>query len=408
MGIEIEHEMLRDTKYQEGTELVIIRPDGLEGDPADGRFQKKDVRFEINNRGSLTTPYDFYNAFINIKFKIDKKADGAASDVACGVQNHISSMIRSLKLTLNSRMLLNNDKVNLVIPFLTAVGNSTNYENTLGNELFFKDDVNHIVNSAGVKKRIALTSASKEVQCVFRLSSLPFFNSLQSKFLPPGKYILDIKLVDDDSFLLGKVDHRYTVSTFNLHIPVMKFNGIGEHKYLKMLSSQTFKVQDYTLGELTSTNAANGSLKTQCLDPTDVFIFSIAEDQINNPVKILGASNLTGLNFSRVQIFANGKSIKDTNPTSEKAMLYVDMLDYKLRATDEESGCLIDRASFDAVYASVYQPIILSLSEKKESASIELTYSLNAQAAANYNIQMLILSNKSFSMSKQGDQVLVN
>jgi len=88
----------RTSEYLQRYELVRFQLDDVVRAPADGQHQQKNgYKFTINDRSSF---YDWYNAYFEVQFQLQKLADGAHYVVAdrIAVINGAHSLISHLMI----------------------------------------------------------------------------------------------------------------------------------------------------------------------------------------------------------------------------------------------------------------------------------------------------------------------
>jgi len=151
-------------------ESVIIAPDNT-------REQKKNgYKFTVENRGNF---YDWYNAFFEIQFKMDLKANGGDNaDQLSTVINGSDSFIKHLVIKSSGKIIYDIDNLHLVTFVKNLLEYSDHYSRSVAKNSFWYLDTGATAvdaQSTGFAARIALTSNRKQVNVKIPLNRYSFF-----------------------------------------------------------------------------------------------------------------------------------------------------------------------------------------------------------------------------------------
>ena len=103
--------------------------------------QKDNYRFEVDN-SSEANPIDWYNAYLEVDFKLVKLADGAAFDVAVDDANSCTTtngqtFVKEIQVECNGITVYNNTRANESSNVLSMLKYTKSYADTVGKDQFF-------------------------------------------------------------------------------------------------------------------------------------------------------------------------------------------------------------------------------------------------------------------------------
>ena len=160
--------------------------------PANGQEQlKKTYKFVVTDRSSF---YDWYNAFFEVQFKLDLKANGGdIADAATTIINGSHFLIKHMVVKSSTKIIYDTDNLHLVTFAKNLLEYSDDYARSVAkNSLWYLDlaDSHEIrpaqaTYNAGIHARQALTSDSKSVNVTIPLNRYSFFETLEGRLLPP-------------------------------------------------------------------------------------------------------------------------------------------------------------------------------------------------------------------------------
>ena len=139
---------------------------------------KKTYKFVVTDRSSF---YDWYNAFFEVQFKLDLKANGGdIADAATTIINGSHSLIKHM-----------------------VVKNSLWYLDLADSHEIRPAQATY---NAGIHARQALTSDSKSVNVTIPLNRYSFFETLEGRLLPPMQLGIELELTPDAEVIYGATD----------------------------------------------------------------------------------------------------------------------------------------------------------------------------------------------------------
>ena len=121
----------RTSEFLLRNELVRFQLDDVIRAPADGQHQAKNgYKFVINDRSSL---YDWYNAYFEVQFKVQKLADGAAYDAdRVTVINGSHSLISDIMIKGAGKIVYDTDNLHKVTFVKNLLEYSDDYSRSVG------------------------------------------------------------------------------------------------------------------------------------------------------------------------------------------------------------------------------------------------------------------------------------
>ena len=113
--------------------------------PNNARQTKNNYRFEVDN-SSEAIPIDWYNAYLEVDFKLVKYANGA--DIGVGIDNVVNfttttngqTFIKEIQVECNGITVYNNTRANESANILSMLKYTKSYADTVGKDQFFFPD----------------------------------------------------------------------------------------------------------------------------------------------------------------------------------------------------------------------------------------------------------------------------
>ena len=196
--------------------------------------QKRGYKFLVNDRSSF---YDWYNAFFEVQFQLDLKADGGEiADTDVTMINGSHSLIKHMVVRSSEKIIYDTDNLHKVTFVKNLLEYSDDYSRSVAKNSFWYLDTNDSTEArpaqatfnAGYAARKILTQGrnagpagpGKEVNVTIPLNRYSFFETLEGKLLPPLQLKIEIELTPDAELLYGAVDTgRLIINRFYLWVP---------------------------------------------------------------------------------------------------------------------------------------------------------------------------------------------
>ncbi|KAL9970558.1 hypothetical protein ACROYT_G022956 [Oculina patagonica] len=422
--------------------------------PANNQSQKKSgYRFVIDS-SSETHPFDLYNSYLSVDFKITKMDNtGYNADDQVATVNSGYSLINQLKVELSGVNALGAPGVNHAINVKNLTELSSSYTETVGPSMFNYPDtsvgavsekytmreVQHGRNDAdnayearnvvdgdnvnyneGFAKRKALLTASAENNIVLPLNRYGFFNSFETEIAPNGKVTIDVSLETDNNviFRAGGDPGRFIVTRLVLWVPKMIFNAEGEQIFLKTyLKPHTWSYLKERIEISPSTTARQGTFRitSSIRKPRHVFIWALNDakmnDQTQNPFLFNTYNIANNRTFSNARLeLSNGIFYpnEELKPDTEIVQAYRTLMEYQKDFNAYYSSPTITLKSFQELYGLIYFDLRNQEEEiKSGSTKIQFIYNLSGNPNANYSLYALILHEEELSVDIVNGKVLL-
>lgn len=424
----------REPKYQQRNEYISYELDTPIIMPANGASQKRTgYRFTCDNTGRLQ-PNDYYNAYFDVTFQVNKKADGgsyAAGDKIAMI-NGAHSIIKRINATVEGVSVIDTNEINKIVNVKNLMDFSKPKSESMGELTYFFPDTTtsaeHIEfdQTAGVTagnavpahrpgrnanynkgfaKRKKLIEGGASVNVQIPLDRYGFFESLQDHLCPPGKVVIDLELESDNELIYrdGGDEGRVVFERIVLWVPRITFNHAGEKLFLeKYMTNQTWTYLNERIEVSNSTKDGSGVFKitSGIRKPRHIFVWGQASDkmesQTHNPLAFDTFSMPTGKVFSNAQLeYGNGDFYPQEAYQPERTTVrpYVDLMGYNDDIDNPFSAPLITPELYKNLYGMFYFDLRNRGNNSIDESSVKLSfkYSLNGNADADYKLYALVL-----------------
>ena len=213
----------RSSEYLQRNELVRYQLDDLIRSPGNNQHQVKNgYKFTINDRSSF---YDWYNAYFEVQFQLNKLADGTAYGGAdrIAVINGSHSLIKHLMIKSAGKIVYDTDNLHNVTFIKNLLEYSDDYSRSVAkNSLWFLDTDNTTADTnLGFQARKVLTQAGN-INVIIPLNRWSFFEELNDKMLVPMQLQFNIEINSDVELvhkLTAAAAGRVVINRFILWVP---------------------------------------------------------------------------------------------------------------------------------------------------------------------------------------------
>ena len=423
--------------------------------PANNQYQKKGgYRFLVDSSGEAH-PFDWYNAFFEVDFKITKKdnANYVAADQAATINGGFS-MINQLKVDFNGVNVLDTPGVNHAINIKNLTEFSKTYSDRVGASMFHYPDtavgavsqkftirnVQHGRNDAnttyevrafvdgdntnyneGFAMRKTLLEGGSVVNIILPLNRYSFFRSFEREIAPNGKITLDITLESDNNVIFranAAAAGRYIITKFVLWVPKMIFNVDGEQMYLqKYLKPHVWSYLKERIEVSPSSQHRQATFKitSSIRKPRHVFIWALNDDKLNDQEQNMFLFNsyntANGQTFIDAELeLSNGVFYPQERmqPATEVSKTYRTLMEYEKGFNSYFTSPTIDLKSFVDLYGMLYFDLTNQEKELKSgSTKIELRYTLSGNPNAACSLYALILHEEEISVNVVKGKVIL-
>ncbi|KAL9975005.1 hypothetical protein ACROYT_G012120 [Oculina patagonica] len=413
--------------------------------PANNQSQKKSgYRFVIDS-SSETHPFDLYNSYLSVDFKITKMDNtGYAVADRVATVNSGYSLINQLKVELSGVNALDAPGVNHAINVKNLTELSSSYTETVGPSMFNYPDtaVGAVIQkyttlvldgnaqniaptdmatyNEGFAKRKALLTQAVENNIILPLNRYGFFNSFETEIAPNGKVTIDVSLETDNNviFRAGGDPGRFIVTRLVLWVPKMIFNAEGEQIFLQTyLKPHTWSYLKERIEISPSTTARQGTFRitSSIRKPRHVFIWALNDakmnDQTQNPFLFNTYNIANNRTFSNARLeLSNGIFYpnEELKPDTEIVQAYRTLMEYQKDFNAYYSSPTITLKSFQELYGLIYFDLRNQEEEiKSGSTKIQFSYKLSGIPNANYSLYALILHEEELGVDIVNGKVLL-
>ena len=216
----------RTSEYLQRNELIRYQLNNVIQIPdATQHQQKSGYKFTINDRSSI---YDWYNAYFEVQFQLQKLADGTAYADAdrITVINGAHSLINHLTIKSAGKIVYDTNNLHKVTFVKNLLEYSDDFSRSVAkNSFWYLDVVNDDMTAAGnsgFEARRNLTVDKKDINVIIPLNRYSFFEELYDKMLEPMQLEFGVELQDDAELIYkgaGPAAGRAVVNRFLLWVP---------------------------------------------------------------------------------------------------------------------------------------------------------------------------------------------
>ena len=418
----------RSPENVQRNELVRFQlQDNLRTPNAGQEQQKRGYKFLVNDRSSF---YDCYNAFFEVQFQLDLKADeGEIADTDVTMINGSHSLIKHMVVRSSEKIIYDTDNLHKVTFVKNLLEYSGDYSRSVAKNSFWYLDTNDSTQNTnlGYLARKTLTQGrnagpagpGKEVNVTIPLNRYSFFETLEGKLLPPLQLKIEIELTPDAELLYGAVDTgRLIINRFYLWVPRLEPKDSLMTKFV----SEFQKPSRWTnLRELyiSSANTRQGSGDFRISPSIDrvkhVFVyaqrannsFMTENPYIFDTFKLNAGNNNSSLTTCRLE-YGNGTFYPEYSYESDsKSRIFSDLMNYSWKKNDYNTGTQLSVSNFSSIYPLIYFDLTYQEDRPtRDPKKLNLKYTMTAPAG-DIQFHAVVLYEEDIVIDKVGDQLLI-
>ena len=381
--------------------------------------QKNGYKFVINDRGTF---YDWFNAFFEVRFKLDLKANGGDNaDTRTTIINGAHSLIKHMVIKSAGKIIYDTDNLHLVTFAKNLLEYSDDYARSVAkNSLWYLDtDATSDDTNTGLEARRLLTANRKLVDVTIPLNRYSFFEELEGRMLPPMQLSFEIDLTDDVEVLYGAADtFRLVMDRFYLWVPriqpkdalmskfVSDFQKPSKWKYLREMyqhSSVTRNSGDFTI-----------SASIEKVRHVFVYLQRLKNNNMTqNPYiydtfKLNAADANCKLLSCRLE-YGNGVFYPELDYDEEsKSRIFSDLMNYSWKKNDYNTGTQLNVSNWESLYPLLYFDLSYQAEQvSRDPKQLVLRYRINQASAADFQLHAIVLYEQDVVIDKVGDQLVI-
>jgi len=380
--------------------------------------QKRGYKFTVENRGNF---FDWFNAFFEIQFKMDLKANGGDNaDQLSTVINGSHSFIKHLAIKSGGKIIYDTDNLHLVTFAKNLLEYSDDYSRSVAkNSLWYLDTGTTAVGAqnVGFVSRRALTSNRKPVNVKVPLNRYSFFEELEGRILPLMQLVFEIQLNPDAELLFGSVDTtRVTIDRFYLWVPKILPKDSLTTKYISEFQkpSKWKYLREKHFASSVTRNAVDYRIDSSVVNAKHVFVF-LQRIKRNEIEQIFDTFNITGadpavtwLNTYRLE-YGDGVFYPEVGyEKSNKIRISTDLMDYSWKENDYNTGTQLNVHNHSSLYPLIYFNLTYQAdSATRDPKKLLFRYTLNQASTVDYQVHAIVLYEEEVVVDKVGDKLLI-
>ena len=392
---------------------------------------KNNYRFEVDN-SSEANPIDWYNAYLEVDFKLVRLADGAAIGVAVDDANSCTTtngqtFVKEIQVECNGITVYNNTRANESSNVLSMLKYTKSYADTVGKDQFFfvdestgtaEPDPAQPLYNEGFAKRKILTDAAAVNNISIPLNLYSYFAAFRNNLHPNLKINIKLTLEDDNNiiFKAAGAAAKVIITKLRLWVPKIIFNEDGLKDYLSDYLKPKTWICHKEHQEIKQSNATNDAFRVTAgiRRPRHVFIWAVPTASYSNQaanIFTFGLNKVGGnRGFARAQLEMNNSMFYPQLEFSstEESRLYRALMSYSSAYNDVLSGPIIDRTNFKNLFGLLYFDFRNQSEDIKDSVvALTFRYQLTGAPAGNYTLNALVLHEKEIELYTASGKFLI-
>ena len=410
----------RSPENVQRNELVRFQLESNIRAPANAAEQQKNgYKFVINDRGTF---FDWFNAFFEVRFKLDLKANGGDNgNGRTTIINGAHSLIKHMVIKSSGKIIYDTDNLHLVTFAKNLLEYSDDYARSVAkNSLWYLDtDATSDDTNVGLEARRLLTAGRNLVDVTIPLNRYSFFEELEGRMLPPMQLSFEIDLTTDVEVLYGAEDtFRLVIDRFYLWVPriepkdalmskfISEFQNPSKWKYLR----EMYQHSD------TTRNSGDFRISASIDKVRHVFIYlqrlknnSMTENPyIYDTFKLNAADNNCKLLSCRLE-YGNGVFYPELDYDEEsKSRIFSDLMNYSWKKNDYNTGTQLNVSNWESLYPLLYFDLSYQAEQvSRDPKQLVLRYRINQASTADFQLHAIVLYEQDVVIDKVGDQLVI-
>ena len=424
-------ETFRTSKYVQRNELIRFQLDDVIQIPANGQHQEKNgYKFTINDRSSI---YDWYNAYFEVQFTLQKLAGTAyihnAND-RITVINGTHSLIYHMMIKSAGKIVYDTNNLHKVTFVKNLLEYSDDYSRSVAKNSFWYLDTDNTTadTNKGFEARRLLTKeqvangGAPDINVIIPLNRYGFFEELEDRILVPMQLQFNIQLQNDDELIyMGDAppdDGRVVINRFLLWVPKLtprdSLYDEFVNNYLKP-STWNYSREMY---QVSGASRSSGffQISSSIDNVKSVFVYlqrAKTDNASENPYifdtyKLNAADANSSLTTCRLE-YGNGIFYPETEYDSEsKVRIFNDLMSYSDKRTDYNSGTQLNLSNYNDLFPIIYFDLSYQADKvTRDPKQLIFRYKLNANSTADFRVHAIVLYNEAVVINKIGNEVVI-
>ena len=413
----------RSSEYLQRYELTRFQLDDIIRSPNANQNQiKGGYKFTINDRSSF---YDWYNAYFEIRFKLQKIADGSnyADGDRIAIINGAHSLISHLMIKSAGKIIYDTDNLHKVTYVKNLLEYSDDYSRSVAkNNLWYLDTDNTTANTnSGFEARHQLVITNQDVNVIIPLNRYSFFEELEDKILVPMQLQFNTHINNDDELIYkstGVAAGRVVLDKFLLWVPKMTPKDSLYDKFISSFLKESTWTYLREMYEVSSPTRNSGFFQiSPSIDNVQHIFIYLQREKTNNPAanpylfdtyKLNAGNNNSHLSSCRLE-YGNGIFYPEVEYDSEsKVRIFNDLMTYTHRKNDFNSGTQLNLSNYDELFPLIYFDLTYQAERvTRDPKQLIFRYKLSTNSANNFRVHAVILYKETVLINKIGNELVI-
>ena len=398
---------------------------------------KNNYRFEVDN-SSEANPIDWYNAYLEVGFKLVELADSGtgitvdpATPAIKSTTTNGQTFIKEIEVECGGESIYNNTRANESANVLSMLKYTKSYADSIGTDQFFFVDSKTgapqpnpapaaaATYNEGFAKRKILTDNAAVNNISIPLNLYSYFAAFKNNLHPNLKTNIKLTLENDDNIIFRNTNvpaSKVIITKLRLWAPKIIFNEDGLKAYLSDYLKPKTWIYQKEHHEIKQSGATNDAFRISAgiRRPRHVFIWAVPTADYNNQSTNIFTFGLdeVGRNrgFARAQLEINNSMFYPQLEFSstEESRLYRALMTYSSAYNDVLSGPIIDRTNFKNLFGILYFDLRNQRDDVKDSVvALTFRYQLTGAPGAPYTLNALVLHEKEIELYTASGKLLI-
>ena len=341
-----------NSKYLKGYEWSSWRPFNLiKIPPAQQAQRKSDYVITIDETNS-SSPLDWFNAIISVKFYLRRNKAGApANNARVAVINGSWMLINKLNVQYKGNTIISQPNIDYAVTVKYLLQQDCGFAESIGSNQFnFNDtaDSTVITNNKGFAERQKLTNEDNVGQVDIPLKSYSFFDWLETELLPNGWMSFDVTFESNNNLIhrdntageAAAIVGQVVIREIMLWVPRLIFNIEGEVLYLNQYlisKAWSYLKEDVVISAARNDSPGYFRILETIRRPCHLFVWALLDARMNNQLTspvMWNIFNLTaatgGPHFTNLQLLVGNTRYLPLIPyeNNDIPRVYHDVMNY--------------------------------------------------------------------------------